>query len=144
MSEQNKDTVRRFWNEVVNDRNMDAIDEMFTTDYEYHGLGGLGCVWKHGPSEVKERIGRYTRDRSFKVDVQDVLAEADKVVSRVAIWGTQPSELLGILPTGRTFETFELVCVYRFVGGKIAEEWQFIDVREMARQFAMLASRRWS
>jgi hypothetical protein len=40
MSEQNKATIRRFWEEVFNARKLGMIDDMVTADYAYHGPAG--------------------------------------------------------------------------------------------------------
>lgn len=37
---QNKAILRRFWEEVFNGKNQNLIDELFTTDWAYHGAGG--------------------------------------------------------------------------------------------------------
>ena len=38
--EQNKAVVRLFWEEVFNGRKLALIDELFTTDWVYHGVAG--------------------------------------------------------------------------------------------------------
>jgi predicted ester cyclase len=67
--------------------------------------------------------------------VEDVVAEGDRVVTRFTSSGTQLGEFQGVRATGRRVAISE-VAVYRFAGGKIAEQWGFPDVLSLQRQLA--------
>lgn len=59
-------------------------------------------------------------DLSF--DVQDMIAEDDKVMVRLVLRGTHDGRAMGVEPTGKEV-TFSSIIVYRFEDGKIVERW---------------------
>ena len=59
-------------------------------------------------------------DLSF--DVQDMIAEDDKVMVRLVLTGTHDGPSMGFEPTGQEV-TFSSIVVYRFEDGKIVERW---------------------
>jgi predicted ester cyclase len=67
------------------------------------------------------------------VDVQDIIAEGDKVVARAIGRGTQQGEYMGIPPTGKQV-TVSWIAIYRVVDNKLAEHWQNIDELGLRQQ----------
>jgi predicted ester cyclase len=65
--------------------------------------------------------------------IDDLIAEADKVVLRTRTTATHKGEFEGVAPTGRTVEFTGLV-VYRIVDDKIAESWGEIDFLRLIRE----------
>jgi steroid delta-isomerase-like uncharacterized protein len=70
------------------------------------------------------------------IDVEDLLADGDKVMSRVTLQGTHKGQLEGIPPTGNAL-TVSAFTVFRLIDGKIAEEWEVIDELAMMQQLGM-------
>jgi predicted ester cyclase len=63
----------------------------------------------------------------MNVTVEDVVAEGDKVVTRVSIRGTHQGETEEFgPPTGRQIEG-ALITISRIEGGKIVEDWDAYD-----------------
>ena len=55
--------------------------------------------------------------------VEEQVAEADKVVTRLIMHGTHDRrEFLGVTPTGREV-SYQAIVIHRISGGKIAEKW---------------------
>jgi hypothetical protein len=50
-TEQNKSIIRRLWEEVFNGRELTLIDELFSTDWIYHGVAGQKV---YGPEGLKK------------------------------------------------------------------------------------------
>jgi len=69
-------------------------------------------------------------------EVEDLVAEGDKVMSRVSLTGTHSGELEGIPPTGRTFTLSEFT-VLRLEEGRIVEEWEILDELGLMHQLGM-------
>jgi predicted ester cyclase len=65
------------------------------------------------------------------------LAEGDKVVVRYTVEGTQQGELLGVLPTGKHFR-ISGICIYRLAEGKIAEQWEQMDMLGLMQQLGVI------
>ncbi len=75
----------------------------------------------------------------MRVTVEDVIAEADKVVTRWTIRGTHRGELMGIAPTDEQVE-IEGITIQRIEGGKIAEEWERYDNLGTMQQIGAIPS----
>lgn len=136
-TEENKAMVRRFWEEVFNGRELSLIDELFTADWVYHGVGGLKV---YGPEGLKQFLTEYhSAFPDIQVKVENLIAEGDKVVSHVTGHGTHKGELMGIAPTGKQV-TVPVICISRVVDDKIGEDWEMIDLFGMLQQLDVIPS----
>jgi steroid delta-isomerase-like uncharacterized protein len=133
-TEENKALVRRGWEEVINQRNLDFLTQAHTAD----------SIWRepdqdiNGIEEVKEYLAlQFEAFPDFNVSVEDVLAEGEKVVSRYTFRGTHQgaTEEYGP-PTGRQFE-LEGITIHRFEGDKIVEEWERYDNLSVLQQLGL-------
>ena len=118
--QENKALVRRFTEEVYNRRNLDAADEFLAPDFVDHGLS----AGKEGYIEAYKQEVANTQAASSDVhfSIEEMIAEGDKVVSRVIGSGSvDQRELHGVAPTGVRI-TIENVTINRLVDGKIVEE----------------------
>ena len=122
--EENKAIARRVPEDIATQGNIDLIDELTTDNPVEHGAFGE----IRGRDAIK---GMMTDMRSaipdFSATVEDILAEDDRVAMRVTLRGTHDGgEIMGLEPTGRTFEIPNMV-ITRMEDGKIAERWQVAD-----------------
>ena len=132
MSEENKAIARRAW-ELVD--NPDIIDEVYAPDVVWHEPDGE----VRGIEEAKQFISMYkTAFPDMKATVEDVIAEGDKVVTRVTIRGTHQGEVDEFgLPTGRQVEV-KGITISRFEGGKIVEDWDSYDNLSIMQQLGLV------
>ena len=95
-SEKNKALALRSWEAVDNP---DLIDEVYASDVVWHEPDRD----IHGTQEAKQLISLYkTAFPDMSATVEDVIAEGDKVVTRVSIRGTHQGETEQFgPPTGR-------------------------------------------
>ena len=136
-TEQNKSIIRRFWEEVFNERKLALIDELFSTDWIYHGVAGRKVYGREG---LKKFLTAYHNAfPDIQVQVENLIAEGDKVASHVISRGTHKGELMGIAPTGKQV-TVSVICISRFAGDKIAEDWEIIDLLGMLQQLEVIPS----
>ena len=70
----------------------------------------------------------------------DMIAEGDKVVIRVAARGTHKGEYQGIAATGRQVMV-PGVDIYRIAGGKFIELWACLDTLGLMQQLGVIPSR---
>jgi predicted ester cyclase len=130
MSEENKALVQRSW-EIANPEN---LDEVYPPDVVWHmpeqDLSGI--------EEAKQYASTFFEafpDVSFSVE--DILADGDKVVSRVRFRGTHQGETEEFgPPTGRQLEQ-EGITIHRIEGGKIVEEWNQFDNLSILQQLGL-------
>jgi predicted ester cyclase len=121
MSEENKALARRAW-ELAD--NPDILEEVYAPDVVWHEpdqeIRGL--------EQAKKVVSAYkTAFPGMKITVEDVIAEGDKVVTRVSIRGTHQGETEEFgPPTGRQLEGGGIP-ISRIEGGKIVEDWDSYD-----------------
>jgi len=72
----------------------------------------------------------------MRLDIEDVIAEGEKVLVRLTIRGTQRGELMGIPPTGRAIEV-AVLDLFHIRDGKLVEHWALLDNLGMLRQLGV-------
>ena len=124
MSEENKALVRRGV-EAYNEHDLDAISEMLTTDFVYHG--GRGNLGKQAYLQHLERE-TFATFPDVHVTIEDMVAEGDRVAVRYTFRGTHQGEGLfqDVAPTGKQVD-WRLMAIWRIAGGKMAEGWIVAD-----------------
>jgi steroid delta-isomerase-like uncharacterized protein len=139
MSESNKALCRRFFEQVWNNRNLAAIDELFAPNYVRHA--GTGPEFGTGPQSMHRMVNFYLGsfpDVRFTID--DVVAEQDKVVLRWTARATHQGQFEGIQPTGKAVNVSGTTLV-RIAGGKIAEAWDNFDALGLLQQLGAFPTR---
>ena len=115
--EDNKAAVRRFYQEVINGRNPDALDELLVPDGVDHTFGSQST------EQAKQFFAMvYRAFPDLHVEVHDVVAEGDLVAVRSTYTSTHQGEFLGIPATGKQTTT-NGVEYFRMQDGKQVEHW---------------------
>ena len=135
MSEENKAIIRRFIDEVINERNAAAADKFLADDYVDHGLPPELPPGREGFKQFMQMI--FTAFPDTHYENHDMIAEGEKIVSRGTWTGTHKGEFMGIAATGKKVEVQE-VHIARMVGGKMAEHWESVDQLGMMRQLGVI------
>lgn len=140
MSEDNKAVARRFYEEMINEGNVDLAEELFASDHVLHDPAMPEEV--RGLEGIKQYVSMYISTYpDLNVVVEDQVAEGDKVVTRYTARGAHQGELMGIEPTGRRVEV-PGIQIQRFdEEGKIVEDWNYYDALGMLRQLGALEQR---
>ena len=135
-TEANIETVRREFEEVWNEGNMDLVDELYSDEYVGHSTTGD----IEGPEARKGYIGTFrSAFPDGRIEVEDLLASEDRVVARYSWHGTHEGELMGIEPTGNRVDV-GAIAIARFEDGKIAEHWIVGDVYGLMQQLGVVPS----
>ena len=135
-TEANKAVVRRAYEEVTNQGNLDVVDEIFATDYVFH-LAGMPDV--HGPEGMKQFVAMLRAAfPELHETVEDIIAEGDMVASRVTVnYGAHQGEFIGIPPTGNQ-ATATMMVIHRITSGKIVEDWGVCDTLGLMQQIGVI------
>ncbi len=129
LTEQNKNIVRRYIEEVWNKQNLQTVDEFLAENYLDHSL----------PPEFKGREGvkQWVKAVSTFFDeqtiIEDQVTEGDLSILRLTMRLTHRAEWRGIPATGKQVE-IRGYRAYRLEGGKIVEHWALIDGDSLERQ----------
>ena len=133
----NKALVRRWFDEVWNKRQEGTVEKLMAANAVAHGLGE-GDVDVRGPAQFKiflrNMLGSFP---DLHISVEDIVAEADKVMVRVLLEGTHQGGGLGIPATGRRIRVAGIVVV-RITDGQIAEGWNSWDQLGLLRQIGAI------
>lgn len=92
----------------------------------------------HNYAKTKEIVGSFMQafpDLQFQI--QDIVAEDDKVVTRMTARATNTGSYLGLPPTGREINC-TVMGIARVNDGKIVEHWGVTDELAMMSQLGVL------
>ncbi len=136
MSEENKRFMRRFVKEVINQKNLAALDELVADEFlEHLPFPGQGP----GRAGLKDAISAFVSafpDLHWTIDEQ--IAEGEKVVSRFTMTGTHRGEFLGIPATDRPIKVWGVfIDVVR--DGRFAESRIIMDSLSLMQQLGAFA-----
>lgn len=121
MSDQNKEVVRRFNIEVIQNGSEVTFHALMSPDFINHAAPpGM----PQGPESMWNTFEKVLRPAlsNLKVVIHDQIAEADKVTTRKTISGIHSGTLLGVPATGREL-TISVIDIVRIEGGRYAEHW---------------------
>jgi steroid delta-isomerase-like uncharacterized protein len=112
--------MRRWFNEVWNDRRIETIHEFLSPDfvshYEHTEIKGS----KSYKEQLFEAFVKAIPD--LRIVIDDIIASGNYVVTRWQARGVHSNELLGVPPSGKTIE-FNGMAWTKIVNGKITENW---------------------
>ncbi len=124
MLDENKRLAKRALDEVFSRGNLQTIDEIFHSDFINHEAGPHTPSGRDGLKVTVPWLRSSFSD--LRYEVEDAIAEGDRVVLRVISRGRQTGEFMGFPATGKEFAAKQ-IHVYRIVGGKILEHWAVRD-----------------
>ena len=124
-----RDIAARFYDEVLNGRDLELIDALVAPDFVEHGTPPM-----EGRDAFREFVaGLLQALPDFRFDVDDWIVEGDRVVARCSATGTHHGEFLGFAPTGNRV-TWTAIHIWRIVDGRLAERWSEADVLGIVEQ----------
>ncbi|GGQ54610.1 ester cyclase [Streptomyces flaveolus] len=134
-TEENKRLVRRFYAEI-DKGNIDAMDDLVAEDYRDHSpppFPGLGS----GREGLKQAFRVFWEATPGVHEIEDQIAEGDKVVTRLTARGVHERDLPGIPATGNQL-TMTATVVHRIENGRLAEKWSDKDLLGFLQQLDVL------
>lgn len=113
-----KEFVRRHFEDFVNRQKPEVIRQNMTADFLDHDGPGGKETGVQGDEEMMRSLHRIIPD--LHIDIDEMIAEGDRVVCRNRWHGTQAQ-------SGRRIE-FHGFVEWRFEGDRIAERWATVTV----------------
>lgn len=136
MSATDEAVVRRFYEEMNNDRKNELAPDLFTADHRLHDPQVPAA---DGPLGMVDTVAVYQRGVDGHWDIQELFSAGDRVVVRWVGTGTHVAEVNGIPPTGRPVRV-EAITIHRMREGKIAETWEVWDTLGFLQQLGALTT----
>jgi predicted ester cyclase len=120
---------------VMNRGDLEAVEERFAAGYVEHDV--LPSTIPPGLEGMKQLVGMLRGAfPDLRYDIEDVVADGDRVVLRITGRGTMRGTLFGLPATGRSASWSE-IHISRFAAGKVVEHWSVTDQLGMLQQLGL-------
>jgi steroid delta-isomerase-like uncharacterized protein len=134
--EDNKRLVRRWFEEVWNQGQLDAIDELISPEGVGFGLAEAE-THVHGPAGLKIFIGNFRNAfPDIQIKIEDTVADARKVAVRFTATGTHKGDGLGFAGTGHAIKLTGMTII-EIENGMMIHGWNNWDQLGMMQQLGM-------
>ena len=134
MSAADEAVVRRFYEQMNNERKNELAPELFTDDHQFHDPQVPFGV---GPAAVAETVSAYQTAVEGHWKIEEIFSTDDRVVVRWTGSGTHVAEMNGIPATGNKVSV-DAIAIHRMSGGKIAESWEVWDTLGFLQQLGVV------
>jgi steroid delta-isomerase-like uncharacterized protein len=131
-TEGNKAAARKLFEIALNGDNWDVYNELHAKDFIAHG----GSKSEGLAEDLSDAKGWRQAFPDGRYTVEHVVAEGDLVVVHYVGRGTNTGAGNGLPATGKRVEVHGIT-LFRFVGGKIAEEWTEYNMLSLLRQLGL-------
>ncbi|HYL46630.1 MAG TPA: ester cyclase [Candidatus Limnocylindrales bacterium] len=129
--EENKNLIRRFFDEMWNPWNFAKADELLAEGIVFRGTLGSELKGRDAFRGYMRKVQAAFPD--FHNSILQMTAEEDRVVARTMYRGTHRGEIFGVSPTGKEI-TYAGAAFFRIADGKVAEGWVLGDLLSVLRQ----------
>ena len=134
MSAADEATVRRFYEQMNNERKNELAPELFTDDHVMHDPQVPAGA---GPQGMVDTVSVYQEAVEGHWQIEEMFSTDDRVVVRWTGSGTHSGEVNGIPPTGNKIRV-DAITIHRMDGGKIAETWEVWDTLGFLQQIGVV------
>lgn len=132
--EENKRIVRRY-QEIYNTNNLDALHEVVTEDFLTPRMMAGMPPGLEGAKQVHQATLLGMPD--WHTEIEELIAEGDKVVARITMTGTHMGDFFGFPATGNRIR-FTGIYIARIADGKIVEHWGEEDTLGLMQQLGAM------
>jgi steroid delta-isomerase-like uncharacterized protein len=134
MSAETKQLIQRFYDEAINGKKLELIDEMVAADLVEHEELPIAASGREGVKQFFSLL--QTAFPDFRMNVEDIIVEGDKGVVRATLTGTHRGEFMGIPATGKGVSV-TVIDIVRLSEGRVAEHWGVTDSAAMMEQLGV-------
>jgi predicted ester cyclase len=138
----NKAIARSYFEEALDKRNLDVLDDIVATDCLIHRPEAQEPI--RGLTAFKQALSRILQVYSeFSTTIHDMIAEDDRMACRLSHQAVNRGEWtsrLGRHDVAGKPVSWPAIAIFRFREGKIAEEWVSRDELGMLIDLGVVAS----
>ena len=132
VEEENKVRHRQLIEEVFNKKNLELVSEFFAPGFIDH----MPVDELYGEKGTNFTAMLFTALPDLHWTIEDMIAEGDKVATRITMTGTLTGEYMGIAPTGKKV-TQSMIIITQWKDGKEVEAWAIYDQLTFYRQLGI-------
>jgi steroid delta-isomerase-like uncharacterized protein len=136
--EAHKRLVQEGFQRLMNQGELAVADDLVSADFVNHDAPPDAPSGPAGLRQVVTMLRTAFPDLHQEID--EVIAEGDRVVARTTMRGTHTGPFMGIPPTGRRFEQ-QQIHIFRFANGKTVEHRAVRDDLGMLQQLGVIPAR---
>jgi steroid delta-isomerase-like uncharacterized protein len=130
----NAAAARRYLTQVVNQRNLEALNTIFADSFLVHQLPDSTVTHATLASQRAFLQQLFYAFPDIQYTIGEVLSEGDRVAMRASFRGTQQHAILGYPASGRRIDYVSEIFFFRFEKGKIHESWVQLDWATLDRK----------
>ena len=133
--EETNKAAKRSYIDAFKARDLGIFDRLFDPSYviRYAGFADFRR------DELRGMVsGAFESLSEVELDIDDMVAEGDKVVTRFTFKAKHVGDFLGVPATQRTI-TWSGIVIDRFVDGRIVEAWEIFDRFGLMQQLGAIA-----
>ncbi len=134
MSAADEAVVRRFYEQMCNERKNELADELFTPGHRMHDPQVPAA---EGPAGMAAIVAVYQEGVDGHWGIEEIFSAGDRVVVRWTGSGTHVGEVNGIPATGKAIRV-DAISIHRMGGGRIAETWEVWDTLSFLQQIGVV------
>jgi len=138
--EQNKMLVKRFIEEMWNQRRLDLADELMVPNCVTHQLRSIedAAGLPRSPDSVRREATAWLAGfPDLEFNLEQMIASGDRVVTYCTMRGTHSGVWMGIAATGKKVSV-PIITIHRIAGEKIAEDWVLVGSLLLFQQLGMV------
>jgi len=139
LENENTDIVRRWFEEVWNQRRLETIDELLVPEAVAYDLGGPGATIRGKAAFRAAAEMLHTAFGEIHFVIEDIFGVEDRVAVRLTGRLRHSGPLGSLPPTGKEV-TVPVMCMLRLRDGKLIEGWNNWDVAAALRAAAAPAT----
>jgi steroid delta-isomerase-like uncharacterized protein len=127
------DIVRRFYEQIWNRGDLDAIPEICHREMTFRGSLGDS---KRGREGFADYV-RYVRSAlgDYRCDIEETVCEGERVFAKMSFVGIHSNEFLGYVPTRKTV-SWAGAALFTIENGRIRNLWVLGDLHGLIRQLS--------
>jgi steroid delta-isomerase-like uncharacterized protein len=125
------DLVRRFYGDVWNAHDRDAVAELLTEDFRFRGSLGRESVGLAAFADYVDSVHESLGD--YRCEIEELVSEGESAFARMSFSGVHRGLLLGQPPTGKRV-SWAGAALFHASGGKLESLWVLGDLDSLRRQ----------
>ena len=126
--EENKKVISRYLLDIINNRKLELLGEVFPEKFVRHDLNDSTDHWMTVADQHKRLSDLFQAFPDLYYTISDMIAEGDKVVVRAVWHGTQKNTFMKTESSGNRINYLSEIIFYRLEKGKIVERWTQLDL----------------
>jgi predicted ester cyclase len=137
--EENKNTLRRNFEEIWNKKNFSLIPELISPDYV--GINAYG-VFKGREGYKQMAKNQTTNMPDLRYEVNEVIGEGDTLMAKLTVTGTYTGQFGSLDISGKKIKG-TMVLVNRYKDGKCIESTAYSNPLELFKQLGVMIPPEW-